>query len=143
MREKTGIIGLVGGLSLALAIAILLIALPIQLRADAPSGDVDKGKEIFNSKCTICHTIGGGKKIGPDLKGVTQRRPEEWLVKFISDPDKMFSENDPTATGLLKECNGVRMPNQGLTKEQVTDVIAYLKSQEEPAKSEKDKQKAE
>ena len=33
--------------------------------------------------CNACHSIGEGKKIGPDLKGVTERREEAWLIKFI------------------------------------------------------------
>ncbi len=29
--------------------------------------------------CKACHTIGGGKLIGPDLKGVTERRDEDCM----------------------------------------------------------------
>lgn len=142
MGKNIDKIRLVAGLSLTLAIVISLTALSVKASAEAKSGDAEKGKATFNSKCTLCHTIGGGKKIGPDLKGVTQRRSEDWLVKFISDPDKMFSEKDPIAMDLLKEFNGVKMPNQGLTPDQVADAIAYLKTQEGSAQGEKGKQGA-
>ncbi|MDD1749458.1 MAG: c-type cytochrome, partial [Methanothrix sp.] len=88
MEKNSDKIRLAGGLSLALVIVLSLVAFSVKASAEAKSGDAEKGKAIFDSKCTLCHTIGGGKKIGPDLKGVTQRRAEEWIVKFISDPDK-------------------------------------------------------
>jgi cytochrome c2 len=37
----------------------------------------------FNGRCTACHTYGKGIKVGPDLKGVTERRKRDWLLKFI------------------------------------------------------------
>ena len=32
------------------------------------------GEEIFQSGCNACHTIGGGRLVGPDLLGVSERR---------------------------------------------------------------------
>ncbi len=40
----------------------------------------------------------------------------------------MFSENDPTATGLLKEYQ-MKMPNMGLSADDVNAVINYLETQ--------------
>lgn len=44
------------------------------------------GKALFQGKCAGCHTIGGGKLVGPDLKGVTTTRDHEWFERFISAP---------------------------------------------------------
>lgn len=88
--------------------------------------DEPKGKQIFDQKCAGCHSIGGGKLVGPDLKGVTELREEDWLEEFISDPQEMF-QSDLTAQQLLKDYNNLAMPNLGLSDDEVEDVIEYLK----------------
>jgi mono/diheme cytochrome c family protein len=92
--------------------------------------DIAKGQEAFANKgCTACHKIGGGKLVGPDLKGVTARRDETWIKKMILRPDVMVKE-DATARKLLTEYL-TPMPNQGVDPAQDLPVIlAYLKSNE-------------
>jgi len=87
---------------------------------------VKLGEETFKSKgCVACHSIGKGKISGPDLLGVTNRRDEEWLKKWLKNPDTMVF-TDPIAKEMLKEYM-VPMPNVGLTDEQVVYLIEYLK----------------
>lgn len=87
---------------------------------------VKLGQEIYNSKgCGACHTIGKGKISGPDLLGVTERRDEEWLKKWLKNPDTMVF-TDPIAKEMLHEYM-VPMPNVGLTDDQVAYLIEYLK----------------
>ncbi len=109
--------------------ALLLVALGIHATAaETPvSGSASQGKSLFEQKCTTCHTIGGGNKVGPDLQGVTQQRPRDWLVKFISNPPKMIASGDPTANQ-LKNQFGVEMPDLRLPPEEVSSLIAYLAS---------------
>jgi mono/diheme cytochrome c family protein len=78
----------------------------------------------FRKSCMSCHTIGAGKKVGPDLKDLGRRRPHDWSTKFITGPVAMLEGGDPTATALLREFNGVRMPELGVT---VPEAQALLK----------------
>jgi len=86
-----------------------------------------KGKELFGTKgCTACHTVGGGRLVGPDLKGVTERRDKQWIIHMILNPDSM-QQHDPIAKQLLEEYK-VPMPNQGVTPEEAEAIYEYLKS---------------
>ena len=38
----------------------------------------------FKTSCSSCHTIGGGRLTGPDLKDVGKRKDRAWLVRFIN-----------------------------------------------------------
>jgi len=129
MIKAKSCVALVVSLSLALVVGTASVVLSADAAPASNEGSPEAGKALFEQNCTVCHTIGGGKKLGPDLKGVTDRRSTDWLVKWISDPGKMLDEKDPIATGLLKDANGVRMYNLHLSEEQLSDVLAYLKTQ--------------
>jgi mono/diheme cytochrome c family protein len=94
----------------------------------ASAADADTGKQIFQEKCVACHTVGGGNLVGPDLKGVTERRPREWLEQWIAAPDAMLAKKDPYATDLLHQFHDLPMPNLGLSSSDVTAVLAYLQN---------------
>jgi protein SCO1/2 len=84
------------------------------------------GQALFMKACSSCHTVGNGALVGPDLAGVTARRDQDWLIRFITSPGKMISGGDPLALALVAEHNGLRMPNLGLTDNDARDVLAYL-----------------
>jgi len=106
--------------------ALLMAALFITVEAAPPNQSADEGATLFKEKCVGCHTIGSGKLVGPDLKGVTQRQEKAWLLSWIQAPDKMLAAGDPIATQLLKEYNNLPMPNLGLNETQVASLVAYL-----------------
>ena len=60
----------------------------------------DPGEQVFNTTCFACHTIGGGRLIGPDLAGVHEKRSQEWLEKFIKSSQSMINAGDTEAVAL-------------------------------------------
>ncbi len=85
----------------------------------------DQGKDLFDKQCAGCHSIGGGDGGGPDLKGVAEKRPADWLVRVIVEPDKLTAAKDPVQAELVKNF-GFEMPNLGISADDAKKVIAYL-----------------
>ncbi len=81
--------------------------------------------ELFVKKCTSCHTVGRGNRVGPDLKGVVNRRERTWLARFIREPSTMLA-TDPEARKLVAEFGGVKMPDLGMSAEQTEGLIELL-----------------
>lgn len=88
----------------------------------------DDGAAIFSAKCAACHTIGKGKLVGPDLKGVTTTQSHDWLEKWIMSPSAVIKSGDSTATSLVKQYP-MQMPDLGLSQPDVDAVIAYIAAQ--------------
>jgi len=107
---------------------IVVFVLVASLVSAQEAATVTKGRRLFNAYCSGCHSIGGGVIVGPDLKAVTERRTVGWLVDFISSPARMLREKDRTAVDLVSRFDGYLMPSLGLSKANIEDVIAYLKS---------------
>ncbi len=88
----------------------------------------DEGSAIFSAKCSACHTIGKGKLVGPDLKGITNSESHPWLEKWIMSPSAVIKSGDPTATNLVKQYS-MQMPDLGLSQSDVDAVIVYIAAQ--------------
>jgi nitrite reductase (NO-forming) len=84
-----------------------------------------KGKLDFESKCLACHSVGEGRKLGPDIVGVTKRRTDAWLTRWLKAPEKML-ETDADAKAMLKEFNNIPMPNQSLSDAEIRQYIKYF-----------------
>jgi cytochrome c2 len=119
--------------------AVLLVSLvmfaiaPQLLRAQSDDDGFHGAKfsaesaSTFNKRCTACHTYGKGIKVGPDLKGVNERRKREWLLRFIHESSSVIKSGDPTATALFAEFKQQRMPDwTDLSEKQISDILDYL-----------------
>ena len=83
------------------------------------------GAELFARHCAVCHTIGGGPAMGPDLAGVTTRRSSEWLLRWIDDPAGQ-ARTDSTARSLVAAWGGWVMPSLELTGPEIIDLVDFL-----------------
>lgn len=107
----------------ASALAVLATQAPAAQQAPVS----EETLAYFGQNCASCHTIGGGRLTGPDLKGVTERRERAWLVDFMLDPKGVIDSGDPYAVALLKEARGVYMPPApGLTRAQADKLVDLL-----------------
>jgi mono/diheme cytochrome c family protein len=89
----------------------------------------EPGEQIFQTTCFACHTIGGGRLVGPDLAGVHDRRSQEWLERFVASSQSMIKDGDAEAAALFEEFNRVPMPDSFISEEQIRQVLNYIKSQ--------------
>jgi mono/diheme cytochrome c family protein len=93
-------------------------------KVDSELGEA--GRALWTRKnCLGCHTVGVGRSAGPDLFGVTERRPVDWLKSFLKNTGEML-DTDPVAMALLKQHRNQRMPNLHLTDQEVDALIHYL-----------------
>ena len=80
----------------------------------------------FERKCSACHTFGRGTLVGPDLKGVTERRSRDWLAAWIASPDTLIASGDAAAVALADKFKPLRMPPMGLRPDEISALIDYL-----------------
>jgi mono/diheme cytochrome c family protein len=74
-----------------------------------------------------CHTIGGGRLVGPDLKDVTERQDRAWLEAFIQNPQEKLNSDDPYAAKILEESFGVQMvPVPGMTTQMAASLLDLI-----------------
>lgn len=88
--------------------------------------DRQPGEALFLRACAVCHSIGGGDSIGPDLKDIAERRNRDWLTRFLLAPNKMRAEKDPLTMVISERYKGVKMPNLGLEEPDIADLLAYI-----------------
>lgn len=92
--------------------------------------------QYFKQHCASCHTIGGGRLTGPDLKNVTQRQDREWLVKWLLDPEGILKSGDPYAVKLQKEARGAVMTRQpGMTRALAVALLDLIDAESKLEKS--------
>jgi len=86
------------------------------------------GAQIFKANCTACHMIGGGRLVGPDLQGITEKRTKEWLKKWINSSSDLIASGDADAIAIFEEYNKVAMTNFYFSDEDSEALYAYLEN---------------
>ncbi|RJQ53893.1 MAG: cytochrome c [Nitrospiraceae bacterium] len=83
-------------------------------RAPEITEEVNAGKKVWHKyDCIGCHTIfGNGSYFAPDMTKATERKPKEYLKKFLLDPRVIKADS--------------AMPKLGLNEQEADDLIAFL-----------------
>ncbi len=87
------------------------------------------GEALFKANCTSCHAI-QDRVIGPALKGVSTRRSEEWLIKWIKNSQAVIKSGDEYGVKLFNEYNKVAMTSFNLKDDEIKAMLAYIKTEE-------------
>lgn len=112
-----------------------LLLFPVLLAAASPVLAQDAA-QFFRQQCASCHTVGGGRLTGPDLKDATRRADRAWIARFIGSPQAVIDSGDPYARKLLEEARGVVMPAvPGLTPDLVQALIDLIEAESALPKS--------
>lgn len=83
--------------------------------------------DYFRQNCMSCHTIGGGRLTGPDLKDVGSRQDAAWLVPFMLDPRGVIESGDAYAQQLYEDSRRVLMPAiPGMTEDLARDLLSLI-----------------
>lgn len=93
------------------------------------------GEDIYNKMCMSCHSTTDKVLVGPGLKGVSERRTEEWILKWVKDPQGVIDSGDKDAVELFNKFNKMPMPGfPQLKDDEIKGLIAFFdeKSKEVP-----------
>ncbi len=102
-----------------LGLAVLILGARVTVAQEAV--------ETFRQSCISCHTIGGGRLVGPDLKNVEERQDREWLASFILDPLGVINSGDPYAVKLREEAGGALMTTiPGMSRSQAEALLDLI-----------------
>lgn len=84
----------------------------------------------YKQNCFSCHTIGGGRLTGPDLKNVHERQDRAWLVAWMLDPEGVLKSGDPYAAKLQKEARGAVMSRSPGIRRDIANALLDLIEEE-------------
>jgi nitric oxide reductase subunit C len=92
-----------------------LSRMPQRTQESKLDAHVAAGKWVWQQhNCNDCHTILGiGGYYAPDVTKVMSYRDNEWVTRFLKDPEKVWP-------------NARKMPNLHLSDQEVADLVAFL-----------------
>ncbi len=92
-----------------------------------------KGEKLYQEHdCNTCHKI-NQELVGPALAGVNERRPTDWLVRWIQNSQKVIESGDEYANNLFQEYNQTVMPPAAVNEKEVKSILAYIERETKKA----------
>ena len=81
--------------------------------------DVKKGKAVYAANCAMCHTVNGGRALGPDFNLVAYTKTKKQIAAYAKDPYTYYKQFGYSANA---------MPTLPLEDEEFRDVADYISS---------------
>lgn len=88
------------------------------------------GEKLYTGNCAVCHNLNKENLIGPGLAGINERRPQEWLIPWIRNSQKMVASGDKYAVELFNKYNKVAMPSYDFSDDEIKSILAYIAKNE-------------
>lgn len=101
----------------------------VELTTPLDPARVQRGKDIYDMKCSACHNLDTVRMVGPGWEGLTRNRKPEWIMNMVTNVDVML-ERDPEAQKLLQLCL-TRMPNQNVSIGDARDILEFMRQNDE------------
>ncbi|MFY0602792.1 MAG: c-type cytochrome [Flavobacteriaceae bacterium] len=106
---------------------LLLFSLSFSAQAQDAVDEVrqKEGRKLFKSLCASCHKL-DKKLIGPALRGIEERRENDWLKKWIKNNAELRATGDRDAIAIYEEYKGSNMTAfPQLSDKQIDDILYY------------------
>lgn len=96
----------------------------IEIRDDLDPELIEQGRNIYEMKCEMCHSM-EGRMVGPPLGEITDLRSPEFLMNMILNPGEM-ARSHPVGQELLREYMTV-MPFQNVQRDEARAIVEFLR----------------
>jgi glucose/arabinose dehydrogenase/mono/diheme cytochrome c family protein len=94
------------------------------------SVSIAAGQKSFNINCSGCHNF-RQDAIGPQLSGLTNDLPVDWIANFIKDPQQLINAKDVHAVQLHEKYKTTMPSFSWLKEDEIKDIIAFIHSHKE------------
>ena len=84
------------------------------------------GEKLFSANCATCHSIGKGKVVGSDLKGINSKYSNSWIHRAIRNFPELVKSGDKDAVKIFNDYGKVLMPPQNLSKNEIASLLGYI-----------------
>lgn len=83
------------------------------------NANIEAGKAAYAANCAICHTVNGGRALGPDFNIVSYTRTKEEIMQYAKDPYSLYAKFGYSANA---------MPTLPLEDQTLSDIAEYIDS---------------
>lgn len=106
---------------------VLLWAMQAAFAQEGDAAQIAKGKELFSGNCASCHALSNKSMVGPGLQGISERRDEAWLIKWIRNSQAVIASGDAYAVALYNQYNKTVMQSfPDLSDDDIRAILTYV-----------------